>query len=232
MMLSQAERSLSSGETVSIQSVIPQIQWLQDQTNSMKMLFRFIVGKLEGDLISQILGEIAELLVEHAVDSDSGEALPIIFLKKYMQDLKTEIQTSSQTEQHSQNYKRVDTDFSIRAMKYINTDTDCERIKPCFERIQTETAFNALRVEEISRNLPAVTQLIQKMKKLILIELQSTNASVFSRNHLQEFSEVLSFFTSLVTDSRWQTGCWPCPQHPGKVTFNSEKIMCTWSDRK
>ena len=95
-MLSHAERSLSSGETASFQSVIPQIQWLQDQANSMKILFRFIVGKLEGDLVSQILGEIAELLVEHAVDSDSGEALPIIFLVKYMEDLKTEIQPSSQ----------------------------------------------------------------------------------------------------------------------------------------
>ena len=183
-MISQAERSLSSGETVSFQSVIPQIQRLQDQANSMKILFKFIVGKLEGDLVNQILGEIAELLVEHAVDSDSGEALSILFLRKYMQDLMTEIQTSSLKLGTEQHYKLFDGDMSNPVITYIKTDADWERVNTGCERIQIESAFNALRVEGISRNLPTVTQLIRKMKKLTLIELESTNASVFSQKHL------------------------------------------------
>ena len=188
IMLSHAERSLSSGETASFQSVIPQIQWLQDQANSMKILFRFIVGKLKGGLVHQILGEIAELLVEHAVDSDSGEALPIIFLMKYLKDLKTEMQTSSLklgTDQPSESFKQVDTDLSIPAIMYINHAT-------CCERIQTNTAFNALTVKNISVDLPPIVQLIQRVKNITLIELQGIDASPVSQDYCEELSKALS----------------------------------------
>ena len=207
-MLSHAERSLSSGETASFQSVIPQIQWLQDQANSMKIMFRFIVGKLEGDLVSQILGEIAELLVEHAVDSDSGEALPIIFLVKYIQDLITEIHPSPlalATGQYSESFKQLDTNISISAIMYINDAT-------CCERIQTNTAFNALTLKEILPNLTAIIQLIKRVKKLTLIEMQGIDASLVSQDYCEELSKALSLARarSLTLDGV----CGVCLVHP------------------
>ena len=80
MMLSHAERTIASGEIASFQSVIPQIQWLQDQANSMKILFRFIMWENWMETWSfKFLERSAELLLEHAIDSDSGEVLVRLF---------------------------------------------------------------------------------------------------------------------------------------------------------
>ena len=181
MMLSHAERTLASGEIASFQSVIPQIQWLQDQANSMKILFRFIVGKLDGDLVNQILGEIAELLVDRALDSDSGEALPIIFLVRYMQDLMVEVQTPSPT---------------LQARQYSGI-IECMKDATCCEGIQTKAAFNALRLEGFSQDLQPIIHLIQRVKKFTLIELHKIDGSQVSQDHCKELSMALSSAAAL-----------------------------------
>ena len=77
---------------VSSQVVTKQVQRLQYHVNSTKILFRFILGRLtrHRHLADKILKEIAELLIEHAFDSSSGEVLSIHFIQQYILDLMPE----------------------------------------------------------------------------------------------------------------------------------------------
>ena len=79
LLTSIVKRLLSSADVLSFQSVTTQVQRLQDQANSMKILFRFIVGKLPPELSNKILGEITEVLVARAFDHGSGGVYQFTF---------------------------------------------------------------------------------------------------------------------------------------------------------
>ena len=98
VLFSTLQSTIYSTVMVSSKAVTKQVQWLQDQANSTKILFRFILGNLtrHKQLAEEILKEITELLLEHAFDSTSGEVLSIHFIHQYLLDLMCEAGLSHQ----------------------------------------------------------------------------------------------------------------------------------------
>ena len=82
----------SSTTMVSPREATKSAKWLQDQVNSMKILLRFILGKLRAHRTpaEQILKEVAGLLLDHAYDRSSGEVMSFHFIRQYLLDLMSE----------------------------------------------------------------------------------------------------------------------------------------------
>ena len=175
VLTSTIQSLLSSAAMISSKSVTQQVQWLQDQANSMKVLFRFIIGKLKSnpEMADQILGEIAEMLVEHAFHPKSGEVMSIHFIKQYILDLMSEAGISPQNINravHSSDlYKNHSSrdPISMPVIVHIKTTTSWEHISASVSHRTT-----ALKLENIT-NVPSSTiTVIENMKYLALVELQ------------------------------------------------------------
>ena len=195
-MISATERKYSSGDTATFQAISPQVQWLQDQANSMKILFRFILGKLPPDLANQILGEIAEMLVEYAFDLGSGEVLSIYFLKKYINDLMLEAGISyldvTNALYSSDTCDNVDTCVPTPAIIHVRTTTS-------FKMVPSDIKPNALILEEIKESLAPITQLIENTQNLTILELHKISASHFKLEECKQLADSLSTSRSLVS---------------------------------
>ena len=184
--------SISSKVVVSSKAVTKQVQWLQDQANSTKILFRFILGKLtqHRQLAEQILKEIAELLLEYAFDNSSGEVLSIHFIQQYILDLMSEAGLSHEfpTSALYSNEMELLEDFTETPLVvHLNSELPV--------RLPDITKVKALSAVNIVGNF--VNQ-ISKMKSLMLLELQTIEDKVLSCDESLSLAKGLSS-TGIVT---------------------------------
>ena len=190
------QKLASAGDTVAFQSVATSEQWLQDQANSMKILFRFIMGKLPTDLASQVLTEITEILVEHAFDSDSGGVMSIHFLKQYVSDLMSEAKLSPEDVSdalYSSDQRGLKaTSILAPAIVHVKTTLPLE-VRP------SHIAPNALSLEQIQGSLYPIINVVQSMKNLTVLELHNVSASALNPQECLTFAEALSSSSSVLS---------------------------------
>ena len=190
------QKLVSAGDTVAFQSVATSEQWLQDEANSMKILFRFIMGKLPTDLATQILVEITEMLVEHAFDSDSGGVMSIHFLKQYVYDLISEARLSPDDASgalYSSDQPGLEaTSISAPAIVHIKNSLSID-IRP------SHIASNALSLEQIQGSLIPIVNVVRSMKNLTVLELHNISASVLNPQECLTFAEALSSSSTVLS---------------------------------
>ena len=169
-MMAITQQIVSSGEEFTVQSVNKELLWLQHQANSMKSLFRFIMGKLSGsDMAADVLDEIAELLVTNAVDQDNGQVLSVSFLKHYIQHLMQEAGMSSNTPNSAIHASdtctthNTSTDVAIPAVISIKG--------PMPEFRQSGVRSTALKLEDVAGCLSRSVKLIDSIRYLTVVEL-------------------------------------------------------------
>ena len=198
LITSIVKRILSSADMPSFQSVTKQVQWLQDQANSMKILFRFIIGKLKSnpEMADQILREIAEVLISHAFDQNSGEVLSVHFLKQYLTDLMTEAHWSPGDVNSAIFSTDVSGNFEstipMPAVVHIKNSASVS-IRPSI------MPTNALKLEELSEIALSIIQIIKNMNNLSIVEIQEIVSSVMKAEECRNFAEVLSTKNSIVS---------------------------------
>ena len=193
--------SISSNVMISSRAVTKQVQWLQDQANSTKILFRFILGKLtmHRQLAEEILKEIAELLLEHAFDSSSGEVLTIHFIQQYLLDLMLEAGFSHQfpsTALYSSEMELPPDFTEAPLLVHINSHSSEKRIPDI-------TKARALSVAKINSAFhPAINQM-ENMQNLMLMELRDTEDKALDSDYSQRLANALSStrLVSLVLDN-------------------------------
>ena len=185
----------SSAIALPSKTIKKRVQWLQDQANSTKILFRFILGKLtkHRKLAEEIIMEIAELLVGHAFDSSSGEALSIHFIEQYLLDLMSEAGLSHQ--------------FPTRALYSSEMEQPSAFIEPPLvvhitselqARLPDITKAKALSAAQILSDFqPAISQ-IEKMTNLLLMELHDIENEALGSGESQSLAKAL-LSTSLVS---------------------------------
>ena len=185
---------ISSAVMVLSKAVTKQVQWLQDQANSTKILFGFILGKLtmHRDLAEEILKEIAELLLDHAFDSSSGEVLSIHFIHQYLLDLMPEAGLSHQYPSIAMYSSEMEfpPDFTeAPLLVHINLQSSGQ--------IPDITRAKALSIAKIDSNFqPAINQM-ENMQNLMLMELRDVEDKALNRDDSQRLANALSS-TSLV----------------------------------
>ena len=168
-MIAITQQIVSSGEQFTLQSVNPELLRLQHQANSMKSLFRFIMGKLRGsDMAVNVLEEIGQLLVTNAVDNNSGHALSVSFLKQYIECLMEEAGISS----HAANLALQASDTSCNAN---NTAVPIPAVF-CIKRFipefrESSIRSTALKLEDVTGSLSRSVELIDTIQYLTVVEL-------------------------------------------------------------
>ncbi len=199
------QKLLSSGDLITFQAVTENYQWLQEQTNSMKILLRFLMGKLQPhpDLARQILREIAEMLVAHAFHPGSGEAISVYPLKSYITDLMNEakIPLSSATEALYSS-EGCTTQGKVPTPVIVNLKGP---IGDVF--VPSRNGPNALKLEDVSGNLTPVVELVRHMQNLTVFELQNIPTGVLEPEEFETLAEtlasagtVLSVFMDVIDD--------------------------------
>ena len=192
----------SSSIMLSSKTVTKQIQWLQDQANSTKILFRFILGKLtrHRQLAEEILREIAELLLEHALDNLSDEVLSIHFIQQYLLDLMSEAGLSHQFP----NSVLYSSDMEL-PLDFLNTplvvhlnfqlSTDV--------RVPDMTDAKALSAANIVSNFDPVIIQLEQMRSLVLMELRDIEDKVICSDESERLAKALpsTSLVSLVLDN-------------------------------
>ena len=175
---------------IPLKAITKQVQWLQDQANSMKILFRFILGKLtrHRELAEEILKEIAELQLEHAFDSSSREVLSIHFIQQYLLDLMLEAGLSHQ--------------FPTRVLYSSEMDLPLDYIEaPLVVHISSHTSeknipditkAKALSIAKIDSNFRPTINQIHKIKSLILMELCDIEEEALGSDESQRLAKALS----------------------------------------
>ena len=185
----------SSAIMLPSKTIKKRVQWLQDQANSTKILFRFILGKLtkHRQLAEEILMEIAELLVGHAFDSSCGEALSFHFIEQYLLDLMSEAGLSNQFPTRALYSSEMEQhlDFTDPPLVvYINSRLPA--------RLPDITKAKALSAAQIVSNFqPAISQ-IEKMTSLLLMELHDIADEALDSSESQSLAKAL-LSTSLVS---------------------------------
>ena len=180
---------------VSSKAVTKQVQWLQDQANSTKILFRFILGKLtrHRQLAGEILKEIAELLLQHAFDSSSGEVLSIHFIQQYILDLMSEAGFSHQFPSSALFSSKMElpSDFvETPLVVHLNWQVPVQ--------LPDITEAKALTVAEIGSNFQPVITQIEEMKSLMMMELWKIKDKALHSDECQSLAKALSS-TSLIS---------------------------------
>ena len=199
------QKLVSAGDTVAFQSVATSEQWLQDEANNMKILFRFIMGRLSKDLATQVLVEITEILVEHAFDSDSGGVMSVHFMKQYVNDLMSQARLSPQDgicALYSSDQRGLKVpSIPAPAIAHIKNSLPLD-VRP------SKVAPNALSLEQIQGSLIPIINMVQSMKNLTILELHNISSSALNPQEcltlaeaLCSSSSVLSFFLNQVEDS-------------------------------
>ena len=194
VLLSTMSSIISSTVMVSSKSVTKQVQWLQDQANSTKILFRFILGKLtrHRQLAEDILKEIAELLLDHAFDSCSGEVMSIHFIQQYLLDIMPEAGLSHQFPSSAlfSSEMELPSDFTEAPLVvHINSESSGQ--------LPDITQAKALSADKINSNFqPAINQM-EKMQSLILMELHNIEDKALSSDESERLAKALCS-TSLV----------------------------------
>ena len=167
-MMAITQQIVSSGEELTLQSVNKELLWLRHQANSMKGLFRFIMGKLRGSGVdSDVLKEIGELLVTNAIDNNNGQALSVSFLKQYIQHLMEEGGIPSDTGNMAL--------FTSDTCTINNTTVDIPAVL-CIKRIipelrESNVSSTVLKLYHITGNLSPSIKLIEKLNYLSVVEL-------------------------------------------------------------
>ena len=169
-------------------------QWLQDQANSRKTLFRFILGNLRKrehrTEAEEVLKDVAELLLDHAFDRQSSEVLSFHFISQYIQDIMSEAGFSGQ--------------YSNNTLFLSHTMHHCGHVlSPVVVHIKSAppeslpdiTKARALKLEKITSNLDPLTKQIQKMTDLTLVELQN----MLGAEELKKLAKALSESGSIVS---------------------------------
>ena len=168
-MMAITQKIVSSGEGLTVQSVNKELLWFQHQVNSMKGLFRFIMGNLRGsDMARDVLKEIGELLVTNAVDNNNGQALSVSFMKQYIQHLMAEagipLDTANLALHASDTTCNTNnTAVAIPAVLCIKIT-----IPKCRE---SNVISTALKLEDVTGNLSPSINLIEKLTHLTVVEL-------------------------------------------------------------
>ena len=189
--------SMSSTVMISSKAVTRQVQWLQDQANSAKILFRFILGKLtrHRQLAEEILKEIAELLLEHAFDSSSGEVLPIHFIQQYLLDLMSDEAGLSHQFPTSTLYcseMEFPPDFTEAPLVvHINWHSSDKHVPDM-------TKAKALSAEEIGSNFQPTIDQMENMQSLMLMELHDIEDKALDGDYSKRLAKALSL-TRLVS---------------------------------
>ena len=196
LLTAVVQKLVSAGDTVAFQSVATSEQWLQDEANNMKILFRFIMGKLSEDLAAQILVEITEMLVEQAFDSDSGGVMSIHFLKQYVNDLMSEARLSPEDVTcaiYSSDQRGLKAPFiPAPAIAVIKNSLSLD-VRP------SHVAPNAVSLEQIQGSLIPIINMVQSMKNLTVIELHNISSSALNPQECLTFAEALSSSSSVLS---------------------------------
>ena len=193
---------ISSSIMLSSKTVTKQVQWLQDQANSTKILFRFILGKLtrHRQLAEEILKEIAELLLEHALDNRSEEVLSIHFIQQYLLDLMSEAGLSHQFPNcvlYSSDMELpldfLDTPLVVHLNFQLSTDV----------RVPDMTEAKALSAANIVSTFHPVIIQIEQMKSLVLMELRDIKDQAICSDESERLAKALpsTSLVSLVLDN-------------------------------
>ena len=180
---------------VSSKAVTKQVQWLQDQANSTKILFRFILGKLtqHRQLAEQILKEIAELLLDHAFDSSSGEVLSIHFIQQYILDLMSEAGFSHQFPSSALYSSKMELPPGL-----LETPLVVHLNWQASVKLPDITEAKALSVSEIGSNFQPVIKQIEEMNDLMMMELWKIKDKALHSDECQSLAKALSS-TSLIS---------------------------------
>ena len=201
VMSSTFQSFFSSKAMVSSKVVAKHVQWLQDQVNSTKILFRFILGKLTRypQLADKILKEIAELLLDHAFDSSSGEVLSIHFIQQYLLDLMPEAGFSHQFPSSALYSSEMDIPsdfFEAPLVVHLNSQL------PRDVQLPDMTETKALSLAKIDSNFQPAIKHIENMKNLKLMELRDIKEKVLPGDQSQSLAKALSStrLVSLVMD--------------------------------
>ena len=186
-MMAITQQIVSSGEQFNLQSVNKELLWFQHQSNSMKGLFRFIMGKLRGsNMARDVLKEIGELLVTNSVDNNNGQALSVSFLKQYIQHLMAEGGMPSDTANLALHASDTTCNTSNRALD-IPAVLCIKATIPEFR--ESNVRPTALKLEDITGNLSPSINLIETLKYLTVVELYRVKTSD-SRN-VEQLAECL-----------------------------------------
>ena len=197
VILTTVQSLFSSTTTMSPQEATKWAKWLQDQADSMKILFRFILGKLRAHRTAaeQILADVATLLLDHAYDRHSGEVLSFHFIKQYLFDLLSEAGISDEfpndTLYVSDKMRPCDVVPSPLVV-HINSSTSLESLPDI-------TRAKALKLENIKKGLEPLIRQIKNMKQLILVELQNIENNVLEPDECKKLAEAIASSGSLVS---------------------------------
>ena len=149
-------------------------------------------------LAEEILKEIAELLLEHAFDSSSGEVLSIHFIQQYLLDLMLEAGLSHQfpTRALYSNKMEQPLDFiEPPIVVYINSELPL--------RLPDITKAKALSAAHVVSNFQPLINQIEKMTSLMLMELRDIKDQALGRDESEQLAKALSSTSleSLVLDN-------------------------------
>ena len=188
---------ISSAVMVSSKAATQQVQWLQDQAYSTKILFGFILGKLTRHRQSaeEILWDVAELLLDNAFDRCSGEVLSIHFIQQYILDLMSEAGLSHQFPTRVLYSSEMEQPLEAPLVVCINWQSS--------RQLPDITKARALSVVKINSNFqPAINQM-ENVQNLILMELRDVEDKALNRDESLRFAKALSStgLVSLVMDT-------------------------------
>ena len=176
------------------------LKWLQDQANSTKILFRFILGKLRGhyQLAEEILKEIVELLLDHAFDSRSGAVLPIRFIQHYILDLMLEAGLSHEfpsSPLYSSEMNPPPNFTEAPLLVHINLQLSGQ--------LPNITRAKALSIAKIDSNFRPVINQMENMQNLRLMELRDVEDKAIDSDDSRSLAKAVSTtnLESFVLDS-------------------------------
>ena len=192
-VLSTNVESMLSTTMVSPQEATKSAKWLQDQANSMKILLRFILGKLRAHQTAaeQVLKDVARLLLDHAYHRSSGEVMSLHFIKQYLLDLMLEAGIAHE--------------FPIDALYVSDMMRPCN-VVPCplvvhinsstsLESLPDITMAKALKLENVMSSLSPV---ILNMRNLKAVELQNISVNVLKTHECKKLANAWSSSGSFV----------------------------------
>ena len=202
VILTTVQSLFSSTTTMSPQEATKWAKWLQDQADSMKILLRFILGKLRANRTAaeEILADVATLLLDHAYDHHSGEVLSFHFIRQYLLDLVSET--------------GILNEFSNDTLYVSNKMSPCNVVpSPLVIHINSSTSLDslpditrakALKLENITKSLAPLIRQIKNMTQLILVEFQNIENNVLQPDDCIKLAEAIASsgpVVSLVLDT-------------------------------
>ena len=197
VILTTVQSLFSSTTTMSPQEATKRAKWLQDQADSMKILFRFILGKLRTHRTEaeQILADVATLLLDHAYDPHGGEVLSFHFIKQYLLDLMLETGISDEFPNDTlyiSDKMRPGKVVPSPLVIHINSSTSLESLPDL-------TRAKALKLENVTEGLEPLISQIKNMRQLILVEFQNIENNVLQPDHCKKLAEAIASSGSLVS---------------------------------